>query len=344
VLSRLCALTLATGVILAPVASAAGVSSTATSPSRYPPGLGIRLVDAPVALKDDPRAHSYIIDRLAPGAVIHRRVAVSDGTDWPLQVSTYAAAARIAGGAFRLAPGRTQNEVSSWTSTRPGTLRLEPQHAAYVWVTIRVPKDAAPGERYGVIWAQTTIPPKTPGGIRQVSRVGVRMYLSIGPGNAPASDFHITSMTGSRDQDGLPIVRALVRNTGGRALDLTGDLRLADGPSGLAAGPFAVTLGTTLGIGQSAPVTVVLDKQVPDGPWTATISLESGTTKRSARATLTFPSGPGVGDTARANLDAGSDGFGLTGWAIGAALLLALLVLVAALVRSRTRRGPLAAG
>jgi hypothetical protein len=48
-------------------------------------------------------------------------------------------------------------------------------------VTIRVPRDAAPGERYGVVWAETRAGPDSGDGITQVNRVGIRLYLSVGP-------------------------------------------------------------------------------------------------------------------------------------------------------------------
>jgi hypothetical protein len=80
-----------------------------------------------------------------------------------------------------------------------------------------------------------------------------------------------------------------VHNTGGRALDMSGTLRLSKGPGGLSAGPFPATLGTTLGIGQTEPVTVPLDKALPDGPWLATLELHSGVLRRKVEGTILFP-------------------------------------------------------
>lgn len=53
-------------------------------------------------------------------------------------------------------------------------------------------------------------------------------------------------------------------------------------------------MGTTLGIGQTQRLRVKLNTQLPNGPWQAKITLVSGITARTAQATLTFPSGPGV--------------------------------------------------
>jgi len=80
-----------------------------------------------------------------------------------------------------------------------------------------------------------------------------------------------------------------VHNTGGRALDMNGTLKLSAGPGGLSAGPFNATLGTTLAIRDTEPVTITLDKQLPAGPWKANITLHSGLLDRTATATITFP-------------------------------------------------------
>ncbi len=74
--------------LLAVIALVAGVLSPATSVSgalgasggHHQRGLGIRLVDVPVATADDPRALVYIIDHVAPGALIERRIEVSNRT------------------------------------------------------------------------------------------------------------------------------------------------------------------------------------------------------------------------------------------------------------------------
>ena len=80
-----------------------------------------------------------------------------------------------------------------------------------------------------------------------------------------------------------------MRNTGGRALDMSGTLRLLAGPGGLNAGPFPAQLGTTLAIGAIEPVTILLDKRLPAGPWKARVDLHSGLVERHSQATITFP-------------------------------------------------------
>jgi hypothetical protein len=302
-----------------------------------PQTVGIRLVDAPIGRAADPRAHEYIIDHVAPGATITRHVEVSNDTSAQQLIQLYAAAATVKDGAFRFGEGRASNDLTSWTTVTPPTENLASAAKALAVVTIQVPASASAGERYGVVWAE--LPPATPpgGGVTAVNRVGVRIYLSVGAGGEPASDFSITSLTAQRDADGNPVVAAAVRNTGGRALDLGGELRLTAGPGGLSAGPFDAKLGTTLGIGETEPVLVVLDKAVPTGPWAAHIVLRSGTVERDATATLTFPERAATSARAVTPRHGGS---GLFLPALGAlAGLIGLLVFVLLLMRRRRRRG-----
>lgn len=273
----------------------AGLAATVTpAPARAqapPQTVGIRIVDAPTNRADDPRARQYIVDHLAPGTTITRRVEVSNDTTETQAVKLYAAAASIENGNFRFGDGRAANDLTTWTTVEPATVSPAAGAKSLATVRIAVPADASPGERYAVVWAE--LPAATPpgGGISAVNRVGVRIYLSVGGGNEPASDFGITAFEARRDADGNPVVAATVHNTGGRAVDLSGELRLTNGPGGLSAGPFEARLGTTLGVGQTEPVLVTLDRAIPAGPWDAHIVLRSGLTEREATAKVTFPAG-----------------------------------------------------
>jgi hypothetical protein len=309
---------------LVPAAGATGAPS-AENPDDHA-GVGIRLVDAPVAARNDPRARVYIIDHLAPGTRIERRIELSNDAPTDADVKIYAAAAETSQGRFLGLDGETQNDLSSWTSVNRNTLDLASDTRQLVAVTIHVPKDAAPGEKYAVIWAQTTTSAADNGtGVTQVSRVGIRVYLSIGPGGEPASKFKIETLTAARDAAGIPLVRATIKNTGGRALDLTGTLKLSDGPGGLSAGPFPVVLGTTLGIGEAAPVTIVMDKELPNGPWNADIKVTSGLLTKTGHANITFPDA-GTGPTVAVEEPA-SRWWTVPSIVLGLGLLLALLYL-----------------
>lgn len=251
--------------------------------------IGIRIVDTPSQLADDPRATLYIIDHVPPGTSFERRVEVSNTADSPVPVELYAAAATIEDGTFKGAEARTPNYLSTWISITPTSIDIPANGVATAIVNVNVPADAAPGEQYAVVWVEARSPADAEGGVAMISRVGVRVYLSVGPGGPPAADFVIESLTAERSPEGIPAVVATVRNTGGRALDLSGSLTMRNGPGGLKAGPFPAQLGTTLGIGETAPVTIELDPTLPAGPWDAELTLASGLDERTVFGVLTFP-------------------------------------------------------
>ena len=114
-------------------------------------------------------------------------------------------------------------------------------------------------------------------GIDQISRVGVRVYLSVGTGRSPTSGFEVLDLRPIRDVVGLAAVIATVANTGQRAVDVAGTLDLTDGPGGLT-GPHIEAESATIAPGQQAEVVFPLgdDSAYPQGEWTATASLASG--------------------------------------------------------------------
>lgn len=249
--------------------------------------VGARLIDAPVHRREDPRARSAVVDHLLPGATIKRRIEVSNTTQDVHDIDVYAGPADVIDGVFVGAERGEESELTQWTSLSESSVEVPSGGAEVVTMTIDVPQDASEGERYGVIWA--SVASEGAGNVQMVNRVGIRIYLSVGPGGEPASDFDISTLTAARTDDGLPVVQAEVENTGGRAIDMSGELTLDDGPGSLSAGPFPAELGTTLAPGDSAPVSVVLDARLPDGPWHATLTLKSGLLERKVDADITFP-------------------------------------------------------
>ena len=297
-------------------------------------GIGLRLLDAPVSAGADPRARVYIVDHLAPGTTIKRRIEVSNTTAGVADVSLYAAAATITKGSFVGSAGHTANDLSTWTSVSPSAPDVPAGAKAVSTITIAVPKDAAPGEQYAVVWAEIRSAPADGKGVVQVSRVGIRLYLSVGPGGAPASNFSIDSLTAERAANGSALVVATVHNTGGRALDMNGTLTLAKGPGGLSAGPFPASLGVTLAIGDTEPVRISLDRQLPAGPWAAEITLRSGLLSRTAKATITFPAA-GAAPATKAH-SGGSSSTWI--YYVIAAFVLMLIAAAFLVIRSRRRR------
>jgi hypothetical protein len=290
-LIRLITLSLLAGIII-PTSSVHAAGSG---------GIGIRLVDVPAGSRNDPLARSYIVDQMAPGASVRRRVEITNSTRSTADVAVYPAAADLRQGAFGFAPGHSQNALSRWTSVSRGVLSLPSGSKTLETVTINVPEAASPGKRYAVIWAEVSARAPTAGGVTLVNRVGVRMYLSIGPGGAPAANFAIGPLTAERSETGEPLVVLVVHNTGTRTLDIGGSLALARGPGGLRAGPYPVELESALTPGNSESATVRLDKRVPRGPWQARVRLSSGLLQRTAIATITFPDD--VANPAEARVD-----------------------------------------
>lgn len=316
--------------LLACLVAAAGPSAGAEDGR-----IGVRLLEAPVARKDDPRAQSYIVDHVSPGTTIERSFEVSNTTSRAQGLDIYAGPAAITDGAFIPADAGERGELTQWTTLSQRSVDLDPGATHELTATIRVPDDASPGERYGVIWA--SVASAGDGQVQVVNRVGIRVYLSVGPGGEPASDFEVVSLSPGRTDGGRPFVRATVRNTGGRAIDLQGTLRLVDGPGGLGAGPFEVETGT-LAPGDREALPVLLDKSLPAGPWEARLVLRSGLLEKRATATFTFPD-QGVGVAVDAEEDVG--GWGSWPSLVGLALLALLLPLLFRLWRRRdVRRGP----
>lgn len=320
-------LLLAGGLGLAILAGGAPVAL-----AQAPETVGIRIVDAPSTRSDDPRALQYIVDHLPPGTTIERRIEVNNDTGEVQPVQVYAAAGDIKEGTFQFGAGRAANELTTWTTVDPPVLSVAAGGTSLATVRIAVPPNASPGERYGVVWAELAPAVPTGGGITAVNRVGVRIYLSVGEGGEPASDFGITAFEARRDAEGNPLVAATVENTGGRALDLSGELMLTNGPGGLSAGPFSATLGTTLGVGQTEPVLVTLDRAVPAGPWDARIELRSGIDERVATATITFPA---AAASSADPVKTGGDGSVPMFIVAGVVILLGLVVVIALILRKR---------
>jgi hypothetical protein len=281
---RLIALSLLAGIII-PASSALAALSQPTADSG---SIGIRIVDVPPdSARNDPLALAYIVNRLAPGKSIQRRIEVSNSTRSTAAVAVYPAAASLHQGEFAFGPNHNKNELSSWTSVSQGVVRLQSGTKAFETVTIRVPKDATSGERYAVIWAEVST--SGSGGVKLANRVGIRMYLSVGAGGAPPSNFVIASLTARRSASGQPLVVARVHNSGQRTIAISGNLTLSKGPGGVRAGPFAVKLVVPLAPGSTRAVTVRLDKQLPRGPWRAQMRLKSRLIQRVAVATIVFP-------------------------------------------------------
>lgn len=275
---------------LHPIMAPAGARADTGPSHRADMGaIGIRLTQIPASRMDDPRARLYIDDHVNPGTTFTRGLRVSSTSHKTQHLRLYAGAASIKDHQFTVAPDATGNELSSWIKLDRSELDLRPHSNASFKATISVPSWATKGEQYAVIWAEvSSAQPGPKANIALVNRVGIRTYLDIGPGGEPRSDFEISQVHPERSPEGRDQVVATVTNTGRRAIDLSGQLMLSDGPSSLDAGPFPVTRGTTLMPEDHGQITVPVGKDVPNGPWKYRLTLESGRVSHTVTGELTF--------------------------------------------------------
>jgi hypothetical protein len=299
---------LVTAVLLSASAIAVFTSSAALASSNErisgPGTVGIRLVAATGAPSNNPLANPYIVARMAPGDILTRTIEIDDDSKASIDVALYAEAAKVVNGHFVFAAGSTSNDLTSWTSVANDAIRLAPYSVSRDTVTTRVPSDAASGNLYAVIWAAVAAAPPGGNGITLVSRVGVRMYVAVGPGGGAPSNFGLGTLNAKLGSSGNSLIVTQVHNSGANTLDLNGFFQLSKGPGGLDAGPFLAKLGVVLAPGASEPISVALAPNFPLGPWKAVLKVSSGLLSRSTTRTITFPgrfasvtpsqSGPGV--------------------------------------------------
>jgi hypothetical protein len=310
------------GAALAVLAAGAPASPPAHPRKIHSGGIGVRLDTFPASQRKIPLDHVYIVRHMNIGTTATARITVSNTTRSVQHITLYPGAAVVRKGQFLFLTGRTPSELTTWTRLSTGKLTLKPDTQRPVKVAIHVPRDASQGNRYGVVWASVTSPH---GQITEVNRVGIRMYIDVGPGGPPPPGFAIESLTAARNAAGKPMVVARVRDTGGVALTLTGTLRLKDGPGGTSAGPMPVSQDLTLTPHTTNSVDVLVGSHLPRGPWLAVVTLQADLIQRHADARLTFP--------------AKSSGGGSPGWLLPAGIIAGALVLVGAgLLIGRNRR------
>ncbi|MEV4825763.1 hypothetical protein [Micromonospora sp. NPDC049274] len=274
---------MALGVSAAPVVAARGQQHEPADDA----SISIRMLDIPASRVQDPRAQVYIVDHLTPGMTIKRRVEVRNTSDESQKIEFYSGGASIENNAFTVPDGRTGNELSGWIRLETARIELDPGERQPVVVEIAVPRKASEGERYAAIWAQVTSAKKGTGNVTQIHRVGIRVYLDIGPGGEPPTDFRIDGLAAEPGPREFPVVTARVTNTGRRAVDMTGTVTLSK--AAVRAGPFKVTNGVTILPGDTGQVRVEVDQALPAGTWDVRAQLASGTVERTATGTIVLP-------------------------------------------------------
>ena len=166
------------------------------SAQRPPAASGCASSTLPATAGDDPRARLYIVDHLAPG---NGHPPPDRGLQHDGLHRTRRAVPRGRHHRRGLVPRRrrrhTPNDLSTWTSVRPSASDVpaggrETSRRDHQRSERRGPRRAV---RRGLGGGALGSAPG--GGVIQVSRVGIRLYVSVGPGGAPAADFTIDSLT-----------------------------------------------------------------------------------------------------------------------------------------------------
>jgi hypothetical protein len=313
----------ATQAASTPAQHATLMSSRPAKQTRF----GVRLVQAPISERNNPRAQGEIIDSLRPGTVRHWVVGVSNLGTAPVRLRIYAGAAVIRRGQFLPANRQyAQNQMTTWVRLNHQVLLLKPGHSRNVKVTIAIPRHAPRGEQYGVVWAQgASVMHARHANVTLENRVGIRIYLAVGPGGGPPTRFTLGAVSGTIARNGAKVASVEVHNSGGLAVSLTGKLTLTSKSDGLRAGPFIAT-PTIIAPGQSFPVPVALPAKLPTGPWQAAVSLQSGVYSHSEHATLAFTA-------------IGGKGGGFPAKPVAAVVLILLVLAAAMLLVRRSRHG-----
>jgi len=254
------------------------LTAAPVTPARAQGSIGISLADDG-GERDDPRSTKYVVEQADPGERIERTIEIANDSSKTVTVDSYVGGAVVGGTGFDLDDG-DDAEIVTWSRVAPATVELAAGARAEATVTISVPADTRPGERYGVVWAQVA-----GGDGRVVNRVGIRMFVLIGDGD---SDLLVTAMTPYRDDQGRGAVDVEIQNIGERALDVSGTLRLDDDVH--AEEPeTAIGAAPTIAPGARGVATARFERGPPNGPWVATVELDANGDDYEATARFTFP-------------------------------------------------------
>jgi hypothetical protein len=267
----------------------AGTAPADASSATAARGIGLKLPEPAGAVPAPGLQSVYIVGDLRAGATVTRHVEIINSTASTQRVSVYPAAASMQAGSFAFATGRSANQLSSWTTVSNSLVVLAPDAATTDTVTIAVPAGASFGERYAVAWAQVSAPTTPTRSVHLESRVGIRIYLTVGSGGPAVEPFGVSKLTAARTTAGAPLIEASVLNEGGRTVHIAGHIELSDGPGGIGIGPLPVSSLLALPPGDAARISVHFEPGLPRGPWRAALSLSDGSTSHVRVTELVFP-------------------------------------------------------
>jgi hypothetical protein len=180
--------------------------------------------------------YTYAVE---PGSVVSDGIVVSNAGTRAITLSVYAADAfTTSSGHLDLLPaGQKSTDVGAWVKPAADKVELQPGQSKTVAFTLRVPKDAAPGDHSGGI--VTSYVDTTPGTSVSVDRrLGARIHVRVAGELAPAVTVGDVSVDVPVAVNPFVPVTATVRyrlaNTGNTRVFGHETVRLT-GPAGLAA-------------------------------------------------------------------------------------------------------------
>lgn len=189
---------------------------------------------------DNPRTKSIFIHELAPGKEAADGVQIINGTSETKKVMVYAVDSQLAsGGSFACAQAADKPiSVGAWVAMSKSQITLAPGTRQVVDFTIKVPRDASPGEHNGCIVIQDTERQRVAegGGIVLSMRSAIRLAVTV-PGDIKKGLVFTGVGVQARGSDKV-LMSASLRNSGNVSLDSQLDVRLkyALGASAASAG------------------------------------------------------------------------------------------------------------
>ncbi|MFH0820502.1 MAG: DUF916 domain-containing protein [Candidatus Peregrinibacteria bacterium] len=166
---------------------------------------------------NDSRTESWFVYTLNPGESKQDELLVENNTDESVNLLLYPAdSTPSTDGGFALEQFvESRDGVGKWVTLSQEEITLAPREQKLVPFTISIPAEPTPdvGEHTGGILIQRVEPPSESGGIRLLTRVGVRIYVTI-PGIIQES-LEIDKVTVEVDEErNVIVVTTSVKNTG----------------------------------------------------------------------------------------------------------------------------------
>jgi len=316
VIPALLALVIAVGVLAAPTGAHAAETDDVTWTVRT----------ASNSFGADRTSYHYTV---TPGASVDDALVVANHGTAALDLGVYAADGYTTdSGQFDLiVAGKKSRNIGAWTAGADDHIVVPAGESAEFPFTVRVPKNATPGDYAGGI-VTSLVQPDTGKGINVDRRLGIRITLRVGGELAPAlavEDQHVSWSGGANPLAvGDATMSYTLHNTGNTALSANQVASLS-GPFGMFAAP--------------APTMKAPPQLLPGEKWTVTTRFPGVGAMFALLGTATVT--PRVTEASGSITDLKPITASTIGWAVPWLLIVILLMLAALVVtglRLRTRR------